>query len=102
MNTRTLLLLVALTLFGPLAGASAQAPLKQPLLNACAGDQSNVPYWAKALKAPDPQRRVHAARNLGEARSEAAVPALTEALKDPDPDVRVEAARALERIRRAR
>jgi len=102
MNTRIPLLLVTLALLGPLATAGAQAPRRSLLLNACAGDQSNVPYWAKALKAPDPQRRFQAARNLGEARSEAAVPALTEALKDPDPDVRVEAARALERIRRAR
>ena len=102
MNTRPLLLLIALTLLGPLATASAQTPLKRPLLNACAGDQSNVPYWTNALKAPDPQLRARAAQNLGEARRQAAVPALTEALKDPDPHVRAEAARALERIRRAR
>ena len=73
MNTRPLLLLVALALLGPLATASAQAPLKRPLLNACAGDQSNVPYWTNALKAPDPQLRARAAQNLGEARARAAV-----------------------------
>ncbi|MEK6665399.1 MAG: HEAT repeat domain-containing protein [candidate division NC10 bacterium] len=95
-------LLFGLVLLGPLGPAGAQPLPKLPLLNACAGDQSNVPYWTNALKAPDPQLRVRAAQNLGEARSAAAVPALTEALKDPDPHVRAEAARALERIRRAR
>jgi len=100
MNTRPLLLLVALALLGPLATASAQAPLKRPLLNACAGDQSNVPYWTNALKAQDPQLRVRAAQNLGEARSAAAVPALMDALKDENPDVRLEAERALRKINR--
>ncbi len=100
MNTRPLLLLIALALLGPLATASAQAPLKLPLLNACAGDQSNVPYWTRALKAPDPQLRVRAAQNLGEARSAAAVPALMDALKDENPDVRLEAERALRKINR--
>ncbi|MFZ1059676.1 MAG: HEAT repeat domain-containing protein [Candidatus Rokuibacteriota bacterium] len=100
MNTRPLLLLVALALLGPLATASAQAPLKRPLLNACAGDQSNVPYWTNALKAPDPQLRARAAQNLGEARARGAVPALTDALKDENPDVRLEAERALRKINR--
>ncbi|KRT74789.1 MAG: HEAT domain-containing protein [Candidatus Rokubacteria bacterium CSP1-6] len=100
MNTRPLLLLVALALLGPLATASAQAPLKRPLLNACAGDRSNVPYWTNALKAQDPQLRVRAAQNLGEARSAAAVPALMDALKDENPDVRLEAERALRKINR--
>ena len=100
MNTRPLLLLIALALLGPLATASAQVPLKLPLLNACAGDQSNVPYWTNALKAPDPQLRARAAQNLGEARARAAVPALTDALKDENPDVRLEAERALRKINR--
>ena len=100
MNTRTLLLPVALALLGPLATAGAQAHLKRPLLNACAGDQSNVPYWINALKAQDPRLRVRAAQNLGEARSAAAVPALMDALKDQDPDVRLEAERALRKINR--
>ena len=100
MTTRPLLLLIALALLGPLATASAQAPLKLPLLNACAGDQSNVPYWTNALKAPDPQLRARAAQNLGEARARAAVPALTDALKDENPDVRLEAERALRKIDR--
>jgi HEAT repeat protein len=101
MSTRTLLLLIALALLGPLAGAGAQTPSKRPLLNACAGDQSDFPYWTRALKAQDPQLRIRAAQALGQARSAAAVPTLTEALRDPDPDVRAEAARALERIHRA-
>ena len=100
MNTRTPLLLVALALLGPLTSAGAQAPLKRPLLNACAGDQSDVSYWTRALKAQDPHLRIRAAQNLGEARSAAAVPALMDALKDQDPDVRLEAERALRKINR--
>ena len=100
MNTRIPLLLVTLALLGPLAPADAQAPLKRPLLNACAGDQSDVPYWTTALKAPDPELRMRAAQNLGEARSAAAVPALMDALKDQNPDVRLEAERALRKINR--
>ncbi len=100
MNTRTPLLLVALALLGPLTSAGAQAPLKRPLLNACAGDQSDIPYWTRALKAQDPQLRIRAAQNLGEARSAAAVPALMDALKDQDPDVRLESERALRKINR--
>ncbi|MBI3031038.1 MAG: HEAT repeat domain-containing protein [Candidatus Rokubacteria bacterium] len=94
-------LLVGLVLLGPLGPAGAQPLPKLPLLNACAGDRSDVPYWTRALKAPDPQLRLRATQNLGESRSEAATPALTDALKDPDPAVRAEAARALQRIRRA-
>ena len=100
MNTRTPLLLVTLALLGPLASAGAQAPSKRPPLNACAGDQSDVSYWTRVLKAQDPQLRIRAARNLGEARSAAAVPALTDALKDENPDVRLEAERALRKINR--
>jgi HEAT repeat protein len=100
MNIRTPLLLVALALFGPLTSAGAQPPRRSLLLNACAGDQSNVPYWMNALKAQDPQLRIRAAQNLGEARSAAAVPALMDALKDQNPDVRLEAERALRKINR--
>jgi HEAT repeat protein len=100
MNTRIPLLLVTLALLGPLASAGAQTHSKRPVLNACAGDQSNVPYWTTALKAPDPELRIRAAQNLGEARSAAAVPALMDALKDENPDVRLEAERALRKINR--
>ncbi|MEK7709143.1 MAG: HEAT repeat domain-containing protein [candidate division NC10 bacterium] len=93
-------LLFGLVLLGPLGPAGAQPLPKLPLLNACAGDQSNVPYWTNALKAQDPQLRVRAAQNLGEARSAAAVPALMDALKDENPDVRLEAERALRKINR--
>ena len=100
MNTRTSLLLVTLALLGPLTSAGAQAPSKRPLLNACAGDQSDISYWTRVLKAQDPQLRIRAARNLGETRSAAAAPALMDALKDENPDVRLEAERALRKINR--
>lgn len=98
MYARISLLLLGLALLGPLGDAEAQAPRRPLPLNACAGDQSNVPYWTSALKAQDPRLRVRAARNLGEARTEAAVPALVEALKDESPEVRLAAIQALGRI----
>ena len=99
MSLRTVLLL-GLAVLGQL-DAGAETHPRPPLpLNACAGDLSNVPYWTTVLKAPDPQLRVRAARNLGEARTEAAVAALMEALKDENPEVRLEAERALRKINR--
>lgn len=63
MSARISLLLLGLALLGPLGHAGAQ-PLRKPLpLNACAGDLSNVPYWTKALKAPDPQLRVRSGKS---------------------------------------
>ncbi len=94
--------LVLLGLVGfPYAGpVGAETPRPPVILNACAGDLSNVPYWTEALKAPDPQRRVQAARNLGETRSAGAVAPLVEALKDENVEVRLAAIQALGRIGR--
>ncbi len=66
---------------------------------ACAGDLSDIAYWTKTLRDPDPKTRARAAAALGENRTGGAVPALTEALKDPDEAVRRAAARALERMK---
>lgn len=99
MCARIVSLLVAIALLGPPSHADAQTRSK-PLLNACAGDQSSVSYWAKTLKARDPQLRVRAASALGATRSEAAVPALLEALKDENADLRLAAIEALGRIGR--
>lgn len=56
----------------------------------CAGDLSDIPYWSRLLRDPDPATRARAATALGEA------------LTDPDARVRDAAARALERLKQMR
>jgi HEAT repeat protein len=64
----------------------------------CGGDLSDIAFWTRLLRDPDPRTRVRAATALGENRTSGARPALVEALRDPDERVRDAAARALERL----
>jgi len=81
-----------------LAGPADATERPPRLLNACAGDLSEVSYWKARLRSPDPRVRAEAARALGQTRTESVVPSLAEALRDPDASVRAEARRALERL----
>ena len=80
------------------AAAALTLAAAGPVLG-CAGDLSDIAYWSRLLRDPDPVTRARAATALGENRTAGAVPALIEALRDPDEEVRRAGARALERMK---